>query len=96
MAPVLKTDVVNSYRGFESLLVRKKIMKSCVKSKLFGSILSDGSFRFLLLPSYFSQQSLNFKNIDNLNHPVWTGKRPKEQTEISTFIGRLHKSTQVK
>ncbi len=71
-------------------------MKSYVKSNLFGSILSDGSFRFLSLPSHFSQQALNFKNIDNLNHPVWTGKRPKEQTEISTFIGRMHKGSQVK
>lgn len=68
-------------------------MKSCVKSKLFGSILSDGSFRFLSLPSYFSQQALNVKNIDNLNHPVWTGKRSKEQTEISTFIERMRKGS---
>lgn len=93
MAPVLKADVVNSYRGFESLFVRK-FMQPRVKSKLFGNILSDGSFRFLQLPSYHSQRSLNYNKIDNLNHAVWTGKRPKEQTEISLFIGRLNKNVQ--
>ncbi|CAM9135322.1 unnamed protein product [Ectocarpus fasciculatus] len=69
-------------------------MQARVKSKLFGSILSDGSFRFLQLPSYQVQLSLNYNKIDNLNHPVWTGKRPKEQTEISLFIGRLNKNVQ--
>ena len=70
-------------------------MKLQIKSKFFGSILSDGSFRFVRSPAFFSQQSSNFKTIDNLNHPVWTGKRPKKQTEISTFIGKLEGSFKI-
>nr|YP_011008280.1 ribosomal protein L31 [Hapterophycus canaliculatus]WBP70181.1 ribosomal protein L31 [Hapterophycus canaliculatus] len=66
-------------------------MKTYKKSKLFGNILSDGSLTFLVLSSFQSQKSLNSKKIDMFNHPVWTGKRPKEQTEISNFIGRLKK-----
>nr|YP_009092635.1 ribosomal protein L31 [Colpomenia peregrina]AIR12199.1 ribosomal protein L31 [Colpomenia peregrina]WVH38402.1 ribosomal protein L31 [Colpomenia sinuosa] len=61
------------------------------KSKLFGNILSDGSLVFRTLSSYQSQRFLNSKKIDLLNHPVWTGKRPSEQTEISSFINRLNK-----
>nr|YP_008999837.1 ribosomal protein L31 [Undaria pinnatifida]YP_011008454.1 ribosomal protein L31 [Undaria peterseniana]AGW46854.1 ribosomal protein L31 [Undaria pinnatifida]WBP70425.1 ribosomal protein L31 [Undaria peterseniana] len=67
-------------------------MKSTVKSKIFGNILSDGSFNFLNLPSFHSQKELNCKNLDLNNHPVWTGKRPKEQTEISIFVGKFIKS----
>nr|QWK44476.1 ribosomal protein L31 [Cymathaere triplicata] len=67
-------------------------MKLTVKSKTFGSILSDGSFSFLTLPSNFSQKELNCKTLDLNTHPVWTGKRPKEQTEISLFIGKFTKT----
>nr|YP_009073541.1 ribosomal protein L31 [Scytosiphon lomentaria]AIQ78546.1 ribosomal protein L31 [Scytosiphon lomentaria]WBP70285.1 ribosomal protein L31 [Scytosiphon lomentaria] len=66
-------------------------MKFYKNSKTFGNILSDGSFTFLILPSFNSQKSLNSKKIDLLSHPVWTGKRPVEQTEISSFINRLKK-----
>lgn len=68
-------------------------MKLQTKSKLFGNIFSDGSFLFLQIPSYYSKWELNPKKLDAINHPVWTGKRPKEQTEISTFVDRFHKST---
>ena len=84
MAPVLKADVVNSYRGFESHLV---LMKNNSKSKLFGTILSDGSFRFISINK--AQGSLPIKRVDLINHSVWTGRRPKKQTEISAFIGRF-------
>ncbi|CAN0589231.1 unnamed protein product, partial [Laminaria digitata] len=57
-------------------------MKLAVKTKTFGSVLSNGSFSFITLPSYFSQKELSYKSLDLNNHPVWTGKRPKEQTEI--------------
>ena len=67
-------------------------MKSIVKAKTFGSLLSDGSFNFLDLPSHFSQKELNCKSLDLNNHQVWTGKRPKEQTEISLFVGKFTKS----
>nr|QWK44629.1 ribosomal protein L31 [Laminaria ephemera] len=67
-------------------------MKLTIKSKIFSSVLSDGSFNFLTFPSHFSQKELNCKSLDLNNHPVWTGKRPKEQTEISLFIGKFTKS----
>nr|UAX20298.1 ribosomal protein L31 [Alaria esculenta]UAX20336.1 ribosomal protein L31 [Alaria esculenta]UXD06526.1 ribosomal protein L31 [Alaria esculenta]UXD06564.1 ribosomal protein L31 [Alaria esculenta]UXD06602.1 ribosomal protein L31 [Alaria esculenta] len=67
-------------------------MKSGLKSKTFGNILSDGSFNFLSLPSYSSPKELHCKSSDLNNHPVWTGKRPKEQTEISLFVGKFTKS----
>nr|WBP69866.1 ribosomal protein L31 [Costaria costata] len=67
-------------------------MKWAIKKKKFGSVLSDGSFNFLVLPSYLSQKELNYKPLDLNNHPVWTGKRPKEQTEISLFVGKFTKS----
>ena len=86
MAPVLKADVVNSYRGFKSHLILK-IMKNNSKSKLFGNILSDGSFRFVSIKN--AQESLPIKSVDLINHSVWTGRRPKKQTEISAFIGRF-------
>ena len=66
-------------------------MKSYNKSKLFGNILSDGSFVFLTSPSYQSQKFLNSNKVDLLNHFVWTGKRPTKQTEISSFINRFKK-----
>nr|YP_009454569.1 ribosomal protein L31 [Endarachne binghamiae]AUG32989.1 ribosomal protein L31 [Endarachne binghamiae] len=59
------------------------------KSKLFANVLSDGSLIFLILPGFESKRILNAKKIDLLSHPVWTGKRSKDQTEISSFIGRL-------
>nr|YP_009228505.1 ribosomal protein L31 [Saccharina sculpera]ALI31117.1 ribosomal protein L31 [Saccharina sculpera] len=68
-------------------------MKLIVKAKTFGSVLSDGSFSFLDLPSHFSQTELNCKTLDLNNHPVWTGKRPKEQTEISLFVDKFTKSS---
>nr|YP_010156477.1 ribosomal protein L31 [Laminaria rodriguezii]QQY84986.1 ribosomal protein L31 [Laminaria rodriguezii] len=67
-------------------------MKLAVKTKIFGSVLSDGSFSFIIMPSYFSQKELSYKSLDLNNHPVWTGKRPKEQTEISLFVGKFTKS----
>nr|YP_011007895.1 ribosomal protein L31 [Agarum clathratum]WBP69726.1 ribosomal protein L31 [Agarum clathratum] len=67
-------------------------MKLAIKNKTFGSVLSDGSFNFLILPSHSSQTELNCKSLDLNNHPVWTGKRPKEQTEISLFVGKFTKS----
>nr|YP_011007965.1 ribosomal protein L31 [Chorda asiatica]QWK44438.1 ribosomal protein L31 [Chorda asiatica]WBP69796.1 ribosomal protein L31 [Chorda asiatica] len=66
-------------------------MKLTTKSRFFGSILSDGSFRFLISPSCYSQQHFNCKNLDGLNHPIWTGKRPKEQNEISSFVNKFSK-----
>ena len=62
-------------------------MKYNIKSKSFGCVLSDGSVR--ILSTYSCKETFYVKNIDVLNHPVWTGRRPKEQTEISAFIGRL-------
>nr|YP_011008245.1 ribosomal protein L31 [Halosiphon tomentosus]WBP70146.1 ribosomal protein L31 [Halosiphon tomentosus] len=67
-------------------------MKLHIRSKLTGALLSDGSLRFLSSPGYSPQWSINSKNLDIINHPVWTGKRPKEQTEIATFVERLHKA----
>jgi len=67
-------------------------MKLQIKVKLFGNILCDGSFIFLPVPAYSSKLELNPKILDAINHPVWTGRRPKEQTEIATFVDRLHKS----
>ena len=64
-------------------------MKCHIKSKLFGNILSDGSVRISQVFGYNSYESLNVKNIDIINHAVWTGRRPNEQTEISRFIGRF-------
>lgn len=66
-------------------------MKLTIKTKTFGSVLSDGSFYFLTLPSCFSQKELSYKSLDLNNHPVWTGKRPKEQTEISLFVEKFTK-----
>nr|QWK44820.1 ribosomal protein L31 [Postelsia palmaeformis] len=64
-------------------------MKLLLKSKPLGSVSSDGSFSFLTLPGHFSQKKLNHKNLDLNNHPIWTGKRPKEQSEISLFVGKF-------
>lgn len=61
-------------------------MKTYINTKLFGNVLSDGSFIFMSSAGYNYKQSLN---VDILNHPVWTGRRPKEQTEISAFISRF-------
>ena len=66
-------------------------MKFYNKSKLFGNIISDGSLIFVTLPSHQSQKFLNANKTDLLNHSVWTGKRPQEQTEISLFINRFNK-----
>lgn len=63
--------------------------KKTIKYDFFGNVLSDGSFHFCLLNNSPLKESLNYKSVDILNHQVWTGKRPKEQTEISLFIGRL-------
>nr|QWK44230.1 ribosomal protein L31 [Akkesiphycus lubricus] len=68
-------------------------MRLSIKSKLFGTIASDGSFSFLVLPGHSSQRDLYSKNLDIVNHPVWTGKRAKEQTEIASFISRLTKAS---
>ena len=64
-------------------------MKSKIKSKLFGSVLCDGSIRISPIFGYNLKNSLEVKSVDILNSPVWTGRRPKEQTEISAFINRF-------
>lgn len=71
-------------------------MKAYIKSKLFGGVLSDGSFLFLPRSSHNGQKALTTKGVDLLNHPVWTGRKPKEQTEISAFIGRMGGGSLVK
>ncbi|CAN0439133.1 unnamed protein product [Pylaiella littoralis] len=65
------------------------LKKKIIKYNIFGNVLSDGSFHFCLLTNSYLKESLNYKSVDILNHPVWTGKRQKEQSEISLFIGRL-------
>ena len=65
--------------------------KHIIRSNIFGNILSDGSFCFLSLSNPYLKQSLNYKNLDILNHSIWTGQRPEKQTEISVFINRLKK-----
>nr|QWK44515.1 ribosomal protein L31 [Desmarestia aculeata] len=67
-------------------------MKLQIKSKLFGNTMSDGSFIFLPIPAHYSKWELIPKKLDAINHPVWTGKRPKEQTEIAMFVDRFKKS----
>nr|QWK44935.1 ribosomal protein L31 [Pseudochorda nagaii] len=66
-------------------------MKSSVKSKLFGGLVSDGSFSFLVLPCHTTRSEFYCTSLDIVNHPVWTGRRAKEQTEIASFIGRFTK-----
>nr|AMJ17064.1 ribosomal protein L31 [Sargassum ilicifolium] len=65
-------------------------MRIKVKQNLLGHILSDGSFRFAyednILPKLFKIITL-----DIANHFVWTGKGPKEQTEITSFVERFNK-----
>nr|YP_010372571.1 ribosomal protein L31 [Myagropsis myagroides]UPE50208.1 ribosomal protein L31 [Myagropsis myagroides] len=66
-------------------------MKLKVKRRLLGNILSDGSFRFAyeddILPKLFKTKTY----LDIANHFVWTGKGPKEQTEITSFVVRFNK-----
>ena len=82
-----------SCRGFESYLIRNRMKFNFkVKSKLSGSISSDGSFNLSYIPGYSLQRNLECKTLDLLNHPVWTGKRIKDQTEITSFINRFHKA----
>lgn len=66
--------------------------KNLIKSNLFGNVLSNGSFCFLSLSNPYLKQSLNYKNLDILNHSVWTGQRPEKQTEISVFINSIKKN----
>ncbi|CAN0299160.1 unnamed protein product [Ectocarpus sp. 4 AP-2014] len=66
--------------------------KKLINSNLFGNILSDGSFCFLYISNSYLKHSMNYRNLDTLNHPVWTGKRPEKQTEISAFVNRLVKN----
>nr|YP_009992173.1 ribosomal protein L31 [Sargassum patens]QNN85670.1 ribosomal protein L31 [Sargassum patens] len=65
-------------------------MRVKVKRKVSGNILSDGSFCFAykdnILPELFKTITL-----DITNHFVWTGKGPKEQTEITSFVVRFNK-----
>ena len=65
--------------------------KNLINYNLFGNILSDGSFCFLSLSNPYLKHSMHYRNLDILNHPVWTGKRPEKQTEISAFVNRLVK-----
>ena len=54
--------------------------------------MSDGSFFFLPIPAHYYMWELIPKKLDAINHPVWTGKRPKEQTEIAMFVDRFKKA----
>nr|YP_011008035.1 ribosomal protein L31 [Cutleria multifida]WBP69901.1 ribosomal protein L31 [Cutleria multifida] len=67
-------------------------MKSYNKLKLIGNVLSDGSLNILLVPRFVSGCETNSNVLDIHNHIVWTGKRTKEQTEISIFVDRFRKS----
>nr|BBN45130.1 ribosomal protein L31 [Ecklonia radicosa] len=66
-------------------------MKLPLQLKIFGNILSDGSFNFLTMSRHCLTKELNNKSLDLINHSVWTGKRPNEQTEISSFVGKFTK-----
>nr|YP_009364860.1 ribosomal protein L31 [Fucus distichus]ARI50048.1 ribosomal protein L31 [Fucus distichus] len=66
-------------------------MKSQLKFKLFGSILSNGSSRFMYLPGYSYTWVKSRNNLDLLNHFIWAGKRVKEQTDITSFVDRFRK-----
>ncbi|CAM9846935.1 unnamed protein product, partial [Pylaiella littoralis] len=50
-----------------------------MKYNFFGNILSTyGNFHICSLNNSYLKQSLNYISVDILlNHPVWTGKRPK-------------------
>ena len=66
-------------------------MKSKVKLKLLGGILSDGSFHFSCESGVLHKSFRLTGNLDVINHFVWTGRGPKEQTEIANFVVRFHK-----
>nr|UNI92484.1 ribosomal protein L31 [Silvetia siliquosa] len=66
-------------------------MKSQLKFKLFGSILSNGSSRFIYVPGYSHLWVKSRNNLDLLNHFIWAGKRVKEQTDITSFVDRFRR-----
>ena len=66
-------------------------MKLKVKRKLLGNILSDGSFRFTYESDVLPEIFKTISHLDIINHSVWTGKGPKEQTEIASFVVRFNK-----
>ena len=62
------------------------------KSNLTGSILSDGSSQFVYKLGHLSKWCSQDNNIDVINHFIWSGKRVKEQTDITSFIKRFNKT----
>nr|YP_009330439.1 ribosomal protein L31 [Coccophora langsdorfii]ANS72211.1 ribosomal protein L31 [Coccophora langsdorfii] len=68
-------------------------MKLKIKRKLLGCILSDGSFRFTYESDVLFKTT---RHLDIVNHFVWTGKGPKEQTEVANFVVRLNKELSVR
>ncbi len=66
-------------------------MKLKVKRKLLGNILSDGSFCFAYGDEVSPEVFKSITSLDVVNHFVWTGKGPKEQTEIASFVLRFNK-----
>nr|YP_009049455.1 ribosomal protein L31 [Sargassum muticum]YP_010381332.1 ribosomal protein L31 [Sargassum kjellmanianum]AIE46252.1 ribosomal protein L31 [Sargassum muticum]UDH59717.1 ribosomal protein L31 [Sargassum kjellmanianum]UQV81250.1 ribosomal protein L31 [Sargassum muticum] len=66
-------------------------MRIKVKQKLLGNILSDGSFNFVYVDDISPKLFKIITGLDIANHFVWTGKGPKEQTEITSFIARFNK-----
>nr|YP_010485609.1 ribosomal protein L31 [Sargassum confusum]AZJ16139.1 ribosomal protein L31 [Sargassum confusum]UVW81681.1 ribosomal protein L31 [Sargassum confusum] len=70
-------------------------MRIKVKQKLLGNMLSDGSFNFVYVDDISPKLFKTITGLDIANHFVWTGKGPKEQTEITSFIVRFNKHRQV-
>ncbi|CAN0173876.1 unnamed protein product [Ascophyllum nodosum] len=67
-------------------------MESQLKFKLFGSILSNGSSRFMYMPGYSHLWVKSGNNSDLLNHFIWAGERVKEQTDLTSFVDRFRKA----
>nr|YP_009049418.1 ribosomal protein L31 [Sargassum horneri]AIE46215.1 ribosomal protein L31 [Sargassum horneri]AWW89676.1 ribosomal protein L31 [Sargassum horneri]AWW89713.1 ribosomal protein L31 [Sargassum horneri]AWW89750.1 ribosomal protein L31 [Sargassum horneri]AWW89787.1 ribosomal protein L31 [Sargassum horneri] len=70
-------------------------MRIKVKQKLLGHILSDGSFHFVYNADILPELFKTITNLDISNHSVWTGRGPKEQTEVTSFIVRFNKDGSV-
>nr|YP_009050527.1 ribosomal protein L31 [Sargassum fusiforme]AIG23796.1 ribosomal protein L31 [Sargassum fusiforme]QJC59501.1 ribosomal protein L31 [Sargassum fusiforme] len=70
-------------------------MRIKVKQKLLGTILSDGSFHFVVDDNILPKLFKTMTDLDPANHFVWTGKGPKEQTEITSFILRFNRQVSI-